>query len=187
MPFTLSSSNKAEMIEILSTWEQSFQQKTKDTSKKAMMLKALSIAGQMQRTLAEQKHAHLWIAKHSETNAPMAMMIVDDTVGRVKTIRFLLSSQKALESKGSGQFLVHKLTEMAARTSYKIKTTSENADEFWGRCPGFSPDPDNSGEYVCEPPPPVAGAGPASMSIFTAPKKSGKKSTTPALGPRQRK
>ena len=73
MPFTLSSSNKAEMIEILSTWEQSFKQKTKDTSKKAMMLKALSIAGQMQGTLAEQKHAHLWIAKHSETNAPMAM------------------------------------------------------------------------------------------------------------------
>ncbi len=76
---------------------------------------------------------------------------------------------------------------MAARTSYKIKTTSENADEFWRRCPGFSPDPDNSGEYVCEPPPPVAGAGPASMSIFKAQKKSGKKSTIPALGPRQPK
>ena len=37
MPFTLKHSNKAEMIEILSTWEQSFQQKTKDRTKKVKM------------------------------------------------------------------------------------------------------------------------------------------------------
>ena len=170
MPFTLKHSNKAEMIEILSTWEQSFQQKPKDSSKKEMRKKALSIASQMQRTLAEQTHAHLWIAKESETNAPMAMMIVDDTAQREKTIRFLLSNQKVPESKGSGLFLVHQLTEMAARKRSKIKTTSENADKFWRKCPGFSPDPDNSGDYVCEPSSPVAGADRASMSIFSSTK-----------------
>lgn len=186
MPFTLKHSNKAEMIEILSTWEQSFQQKPKDSSKKEMRKKALSIASQMQRTLAEQTHAHLWIAKESETNAPMAMMIVDDTAQREKTIRFLLSNQKVPESKGSGLFLVHQLTEMAAPKRSKIKTTSENADKFWRKCPGFSPDPDNSGDYVCEPSSPVAGADRASMSIFQAPKaqkaqkKTGKKFIKPA-------
>ena len=187
MPFTLKHSNKAEMIEILSPWEQSFQQKTKDTSKKAMMKKALSIASQMQGTLAGQTHGHLWIAKNSETNVAMAMMIVDDTGHREKTIRFLLSNQKVPESKGSGLFLVQKLTEMAARTGSKIKTTSENADRFWRKCPGFSPAPDNSGDYVCEPSSPAAGAGLASMSIFPAPtapkapKKSGKTTIKPAL------
>ena len=136
----------------------------------------------MQGTLAGQTHAYLWIAKDSETNAPMAMMIVDDTGHRGKNIRFLLSNQKVPESKGSGLFLVQKLTEMAARTGSNIKTTLENADKFWRKCPGFSPDPDNSGDYVCEPPSPVAGAGLASMSVFSVPKaqkKIGKKSIKP--------
>ena len=78
MPFTLKHSNKAEMIEILSTWIQSFQHKTKDTLKKDMKKKALSIAIQMRETLAGQTHAHLLIAEDSETNVPMGMMIVDD-------------------------------------------------------------------------------------------------------------
>jgi hypothetical protein len=166
MPFTLKNSDKNEMIAILSTWEQSFQQKTKDPAKKARMQKALSIAIQMQVTLDRHTHAHLWIAKHAETDAPMAMMIVDDTGHKEKTIRFLLSNQKNPEARGSGRFLVEKLTQQAAPKGVKIKTTSENADNFWRKCPGFKPSPDNSGDYVCEPSLPGAIAGLGSASFF---------------------
>ena len=165
MPFTLKNSDKNEMIAILSTWEQSFENRLKDLSKKAKMQKALSIARQMKDTLKSQRHAHLWIAEDSASNDPMAMMIVDDTDHKEKTIRFLLSNLKD-PSKGSGLFLVQKLTEMVARTSSKIKTTSENAVGFWSKCPGFRPSPDNSGDYVHDPALPVAGAGLSSVSIF---------------------
>lgn len=166
MPFTLKNSDKNEMIAILSTWEQSFSQKTKDPSKRAMIQKALSIARQMNETLAKQTHAHLWIAKHAENDAPMAMMIVDDTGHKEKTIRFLLSNQKNPEARGSGRFLVEKLTQQAALKGVKIKTTSENADKFWRQCSGFSPSPDNSGDYVCDPSPTKEVAGLGSASFF---------------------
>lgn len=111
---------------------------------------AASIVEQMLNCLTNEKHGHLWIAKNTESKKICAVLIGNDNKNGL-VIRFILSNVFELEAKGSGKFLIHEMVKLAKKNTLAIRTTSENADAFWKKCPGFQLDKLNPPDYICTP------------------------------------
>lgn len=176
MTFELKKITAKEMSLIVEMWRDSFSRKKGGDP---ITKNALSIATQMQDSLARSGHGHLWLAKDNTKEQGYALLIADDHKDGL-IIRFLLSNIFDAEAKGSGKFLVQEMVNFAEKRGLNIRTTSQNADAFWKKCPGFQLDPSNPPDYVCS----SAKPGAAAAGFFKGPAKTmkhGGKSPKPGM------
>ncbi|WP_131783259.1 hypothetical protein [Legionella gresilensis] len=146
MKFKAEKVDSKRMLEVLSDWEKKFLSKKRNK----IETNAQSIATQMIKTLKDERHAHFLLAKSDESNKPCALLIGDEK-DKLIIIRFILSNVFDTDAKGSGRFLVEAITKFADAKKFSIRTTSQNADAFWKKCPGFKLDEANPPDFIYKP------------------------------------
>ncbi|GGI88034.1 GNAT family N-acetyltransferase [Legionella impletisoli] len=166
MTFILKKTDAEKARLLLQDWNDRFSKKNKGIL--PVIKNAESIAKQMIETLKSEKHGHIWVAVHEESKESCGVLIADDHKDGF-IIRFLISNLLNKEAKGSGRFLVEELIKLADKRNLSIRTTSQSADKFWKKCPGFQLDQSNPTDYRYQP------SSSASLNFFQPESQKGKK------------